>query len=256
MDETLQICLIGVLVVLAGCSSVPVGGDGSSGGGTTMTPTDAGGQVNSEIVSSLSVTTGSDNVGRVTLKVTVEASADDAPLRVLVSNPQDNTAGETILSESDLLDGSEMVEIPVGSSPTGGEYTIFVRQTDPRSDQDVVTEKAVSFQPGDPVVGDVTVSGQAAEMGNGYILTSADVVISNSGDFPLRVTDVTIFAPSSKGFIPILEQATVAPGETRVFSTSETAALPRPSDPQTTLEIVVAYGDGEQVSKSVRIDIR
>jgi len=253
MNKTLQICFVGVLVALAGCGSVPVGGGGSSGSGDASTPSDAGGQVNSDIVSSISVTATQSDMGQTVLDVSVEADAEAAPLSVTVSGPRDETVVGAVLSESDLLDGSETVGNILDDNPLSGEYTVYIQRGAYGSEKEVVAEKSMLLEHGQPVIEDVSASGGEAGMGEGYTVTDAEIVVSNSGDIPLRIADIDVLSPSDDGFIPYTTGGVIEPGDVQTYSTAKPYNLPRFSSQRTTIEIAVRYGDGKEMSESVTV---
>ena len=183
----------------------------------------------------------------------VEADAEAAPLSVTVSGPRDETVVGARLSESDLLDGSETTEGLLADNPLGGEYTVYIQRGDYGADKEVVAEKSVLLEQGQPVIEDVSASGDEAEMGEGYTVTDAEVAVSNSGDIPLRISEIDVLSPSDDGFISYTTGGTIKPGRTQTFATSESYALPRLSKRRTTIKIVVRYGDGQQASESVTV---
>jgi hypothetical protein len=205
------------------------------------------------MVSSVSVTATEGDMGQIVLQVNVEGDAEGAPLSVTVSGPRDETVVGAVLSESDLLDGSETVGGILGDNPPGGEYTVYIEQGAYVSEKEVVAEKSVSLKQGQAVIQYVSASGGEAGMGEGYIVTDAEVVVSNSGDIPLEISDIDVLSPSGDGFIPYTTEGTIEPGGTQRYVTSESYNLPQFSERQTTIEIVVRYGNGEQVSKSVTV---
>jgi hypothetical protein len=251
MKRSVLILILAVSVAIAGCSSVP--GGGSPGGDGDSASGDEELQTSGDMVSSISVTATEDDMGQMVLRVNVEADAEGAPLSVTVSGPGDETVVGAVLSESDLLDGSETVGGILADNPPGGEYTVYIQEGAYGAEKDVVAEKSVSLKRGQPVIRDVSASGGEADMGEGYTVTDAEVVVSNSGDILLRISAIDVLSPSGDGGIPYTTEGTIEPGDTQRYATSESYNLPRFSGRQTTIEIVVRYGNGEQVSESITV---
>jgi len=264
MKRFLLILFLAVSIAIAGCSSVPGGGSPEDGGespsgdGESETSGDSpsgnkGLETSGDVVSSISVTAADGDLGEPVLQVNVEADAEAAPLRVTVSGPRDQSVVGARLSESDLLDGSETAEGRLADNPPGGEYTVFIQRVGYAADKEVVAEKSVSLERGQPVIEDVSASGTEADIGGGYLLTAAEVVVSNSGDIPLQISEIDVLSPSDDGFIPYTTSGKIGPGRTQTYATDEPYTLPRFSERRTTIEIVVRYGDGQQVSESITV---
>lgn len=251
MKRVVLILILAASVAIAGCSSVPGGGSSSGDGDSASGDEEI--QTNGDIVSSISVTATESDMGQTILRVNVEADAEGAPLSVTVSGPGDETVVGTVLSESDLLDGAETAEGILDDNPPGGEYTVYIQQGAYGAEEDVVAEKSVSLERGQPVIEDVSASGSEVNMGEGYTVTEAEVVVSNSGDIPLEIAEIEVLSPADDGVIPYTGDRTVEPGDTQRYATSSSYNLPQFSDRQTTIEIVVRYGNGEQVSESITV---
>lgn len=251
MKQGFLILVLAVSVAIAGCSSVP--GGGSTGEDEGSAPGDGELQTSGDMVSSISVTATESDMGQIVLQVNVEADAEGAPLSVTVSGPRDETVVGAVLSESDLLDGSETVGGILADNPPGGEYTVYIEQGAYGAEKDVVAEKSVSLERGQPVIKDVSASGSEANMGEGYTITEAEVVVSDTGDIPLEIAEIEVLSPSDDGFIPYTTERTIEPGDTQRYATSESCNLPRFSERQTTIEIVLQYGNGEQVSECIKV---
>ena len=251
MKRGVLILVLAVSVAIAGCSSVPggsspAGDEGSASGDGEL-------KTSGDVVSSISVTATEGDLGETILQVNVEANAESAPLRVTVSSPEDETVVEAILSESDLLDGSETVSGLLADDPPGGEYTVFIHRDGYGAENDVFAEKSVSLERGQPVIQEVSASGSEANVGEEYTVTDAEVVVSNSGDIPLEIAEIEVLSPADGGVIPYTGDRTVEPGGTQMYATSSSYNLPQFSERQTTIEIVVRYGNGEQVSESITV---
>jgi len=251
MKRSLLILFLAVSVAIAGCSSVPGGGSPEEDGNSESGDKEL--QASGDVVSSISVMATESDMGQIVLQVNVEADAEGAPLSVIVSGPRDETVVGAVLSESDLLDGSETTEGLLADNPPGGKYTVYIERGGYAADKELLAEKSVPLKRGQPVIEDVSASGDDADIGEGYTVTDAEVVISNSGDIPLRISEIDVLSPSDDGFVPYTTGGTVEPGGTQRYATSESHNLPRFSERQTTIEVAVRYGDGQQVSESVTV---
>jgi hypothetical protein len=254
MTQPLQPVFVVGVVLLAGCSAVPSGG-GQPAAETTVQPTATEAQASSDVVSDIAVSSSADKTGSTVVQVAVEADAEEAPLQVTLSNPEDNSVGagaRQFVSESDLLDGSEQVSIRLGEDAPPGEYTAYVQQRSAASgDLELVAQETLTLEQGAPGIGDVSVSGAEAQFDDGYQLTAASVAVSNTGDLPVSVTEIALITPSDEGSLPILAAEPVSGGETQTFSTDDSYNLPQSSRERFTIEVVVRLDSGETVRKSV-----
>jgi len=259
MTQPLRTVFVVGVVLLAGCSSVPNGGGGQSATETAVQPTATETQASSDVVSDIAVSSSADKTGSTVVQVAVEADAEEAPLQVTLSNPEDNSVGvgaRQFISESDLLDGSEQISIRLGEDAPPGEYTAYVQQRSKASgDLELVAQETITLEQGEPVIGDVTVSGAEAQFDDGYQLTAASVGVSNTGDLPISVTEIALITPSDEGSLPILAAETIGGGRTQTFSADDSHNLPQSSQERLTIEVVVRLDGGETVSKSIDVTV-
>jgi len=258
MTQPLRTVFVVGVVLLAGCSAVPSGG-GQPAVETTVQPTATEAQASSDVVSDIAVSSSADKTGSTVVQVAVEADAEEAPLQVTLSNPEDNSVGaraRQFISESDLLDGSEQVSIRLGEDAPAGEYTAYVQQRSTASgDLELIVQETLTLEQGEPGIGDVSVSGAEAQFDDGYQLTAASVAVSNTGDLPVSVTEIALITPSDEGSLPILAAEPVGGGETQTFSADDSYNLPQSSQERLTIEVIVRLDSGETVRKSVAVTV-
>ena len=193
-------CVIAML--MAGC-----GGSGGGGGGGTPPPSPPAKQY------AVSYSIAPDG-WLPELRVTVKGPSKN--LNIILSDPDKNTIGTAFITEDDLLDGTESVNVDMAGdeeTPKAGIYTLIVK--DSWSDE-IYYQDTITFSGAEIYITNVYIESEYYELFNEYHITE-NISVTNGGDLPAYLVHVVTYLDGEEIPAYIFGSGRVDPGESKTI---------------------------------------
>jgi hypothetical protein len=257
-SKQVALALLIVVVVLAGCASVPSGDSGGGSDTATQAPQEAEVDTKSSDkidVHSIDVDTAGVGIeGAPMVEISIKATVENTDLTVVVSGPDDNTVATGRFSESDFLDGSESITRPLENGGVPGPYTFFVVQGSVYTQEKVVEKTTEEFDAPQLEPYAFAIDTEPATYGDEYRISSARIGLRNTGDFPVYITDIQLETATDKGLIHT-GGTVLKPGDRERFEQQHSTYLAAIPEGEQSISVVVHSGDDEVLRYHVDVSV-
>jgi hypothetical protein len=204
-SKQVALTLFIVVVVLAGCASVPLGDSDGESDTATQTPQEA--EVDTQSSDKIDVHSidvdiaGVGIQGAPMVEISIQTTVENTDLTVVVSGPEDNTVATGRSSESDFFDGSESITRPLENGGVPGPYTFFVVQGSVYTHEKVVEKTTEEFDAPQLEPYAFAIDTEPATFGDEYRISSARLGLRNTGDLPVSITNIQVETATDTGLI-------------------------------------------------------